>query len=110
MGVPGNQLGIRTDVLDACPKVQGMMLLLRSMAPQVIAVDEIGSDRDKHAILNILQCGCKVLATMHAASMEEVRNRGIETGMFERFVFMGKKSGNCVILSVCKDLGEKMYG
>lgn len=110
MGTAGNRMGIRTDVLDGCPKVQGMMLLLRSMAPQVIAVDEIGSSMDKQAILCILQCGCQVLATMHGSSMEEVRNRKIEKNMFERFVFMGKRKGKCVILSVCKDMGERIYG
>ena len=110
MGIAGNRLGIRTDVLDGCPKVQGMMLLLRSMSPQVIAVDEIGSNQDKQAILNILQCGCRVLATMHGASIEEVRNRGIEKNMFERIVFMGKKNGECAVLSVHRDLGESIYG
>ena len=110
MGIAGNRLGIRTDVLDGCPKVQGMMLLLRSMSPQVIAVDEIGSNQDKQAILNILQCGCRVLATMHGASIEEVRNRGIEKNMFERIVFMGKKNGKCAVLSVHRDLGESIYG
>lgn len=110
MGVAGNHLGIRTDVLDGCPKVHGMMMLLRSMSPQVIAVDEIGSIGDKQAILSIMQCGCKVLATMHGSSMDEVRCRGIDQKVFERYVFMGKREGKCVILSVCKDLGEYIYG
>ena len=50
LGVPQNQLGIRTDVLDCCPKSKGMLMLIRSMAPQVIAVDEIGSAEDVHAL------------------------------------------------------------
>ena len=49
-GVPQNDLGMRTDVLDCCPKSQGMMMLVRTMAPSVIAVDEIGSRRDAEAI------------------------------------------------------------
>ena len=43
-------LGPRTDVLDCCPKDQGMMMLVRSMAPQVVAVDEIGSAGDVEAV------------------------------------------------------------
>lgn len=42
MGIPQNDVGLRTDVLDGCPKIQGMMLLMRSMSPAVVAVDEIG--------------------------------------------------------------------
>ena len=45
-GIPQNDLGARTDVLDCCPKALGMMMLIRSMAPQVVAVDEIGSRED----------------------------------------------------------------
>ena len=41
-GVPQNDLGPRTDVMDCCPKAQGMMMLVRSMSPQVVAVDESG--------------------------------------------------------------------
>ena len=49
-GIPQNELGIRTDILDCCPKAQGMMMLIRTMSPQVIAVDEIGSREDLEAI------------------------------------------------------------
>ena len=43
MGVAQTQLGIRTDVLDCCPKAEGMIMLIRSMGPEVIAVDDIGT-------------------------------------------------------------------
>ena len=46
MGVAQNHLGIRTDILDGCPKAEGMIMLIRSMGPQVIAVDEIGTPED----------------------------------------------------------------
>lgn len=45
-GVPQNDLGMRTDVLDGCPKSEGMLMLIRSMAPAVVAVDEIGGKED----------------------------------------------------------------
>ena len=48
-GVPQHDLGMRTDVLDACPKAEGIMMLIRSMAPRVVAVDEIGSREDMEA-------------------------------------------------------------
>ena len=41
-GIPQNDLGIRTDILDCCPKAEGMMMLIRSMSPEVVAVDELG--------------------------------------------------------------------
>lgn len=92
-GVPGNDLGIRTDILDGCPKAEGMMMLIRSMAPQVVAVDEIGSQEDLTALLSAMNCGCAVLATVHGSSMEELRSRPvlgdmIGTGLFERYVFL----------------------
>ena len=59
MGMPGNHLGIRTDILDGCPKDQGIMMLIRSMAPEVIAVDEIGSSMDMQSVRAAWQCGCR---------------------------------------------------
>lgn len=101
MGIPGNEMGIRTDILDACPKVQGMMMLIRSMAPEVVAVDEIGSSEDMQAIRSIRQCGCSVIATMHGASMEDVVQRDIDRNCFDKFAFLGKRNGKCVLLKVC---------
>lgn len=48
-GIPQNDLGIRSDVLDDCPKHLGMMMLIRTMSPKVVAVDEIGSREDLEA-------------------------------------------------------------
>ena len=50
LGIAQNHLGTRTDILDCCPKAEGMIMLIRSMAPRVIAVDEIGTSEDIHAI------------------------------------------------------------
>ena len=54
MGIPQNDVGLRTDILDGCPKAEGMLMLLRSMSPKVIAVDEIGSREDIDAISYVI--------------------------------------------------------
>lgn len=119
MGVPQNDVGIRTDVLDGCPKIQGMMLLMRSMAPAVVAVDEIGGYEDMKAICQILQSGSSVLATMHGNSMADVHkhlNAGMADGhvlyapedYFERYVFLEKKKGNCRIRETLDQKGNRL--
>ena len=91
-GLPQNDLGPRTDVMDNCPKVVGMMRLVRTMAPQVIAVDEIGGEGDMAAVEEAMNCGCRMIATIHGRNMEEVRKRlGMEAGQempFEKYVLL----------------------
>ena len=96
-GVPQNDIGMRTDVLDGCRKAEGMQMLLRAMAPEVIAVDEIGNERDRDALEAAFHCGCKLLATAHGRSLSDIKHRPLigymaERGMFERFVILGKRS------------------
>ena len=74
-GVPQLQVGECTDVLDACPKAEGMMMLLRSMAPEVMVTDEIGSEADAAAIEEVLHAGVAVIATAHAGSITELQSR-----------------------------------
>lgn len=109
MGIPENRMGIRTDILDACPKVQGMMMLIRSMGPEVVAVDEIGSEQDLEAVRSILRCGCNVIATAHGASMEDAAGKGMDGRLFDRFVLLGKREGKCALLQVLTREGEVLY-
>lgn len=112
MGIPQNDVGIRTDVLDGCPKVQGMMLLMRSMSPAVVAVDEIGSHEDMRAVLGVLQCGSSVVATMHGSKMRNVQaylDFGEQITMFERFVFLEKKQGICGIRKILDENGNELW-
>lgn len=97
-GIPGNDMGMRTDVLEGYSKAEGMMLMIRSMAPEVIAVDELGSEEDLLALQYAMHCGCVLLATVHGNSMEELKNKPslrkmIEEAMFERYVFLESKKG-----------------
>lgn len=74
-GVAQNDLGPRVDILDNCPKVLGMRMLLRSMSPEVIAVDELGLAEDFEAIEESARSGVSVLGTIHAGSVEEAKER-----------------------------------
>ena len=103
-GAATHNLGMRTDVLDGCPKPLGMEMLLRSMSPKVLAVDEIGVN-DVGAIENALRCGCKVLATLHGACIQDFLEKpGFESlvreRVFERYIFleMGQTPGNVKVI------------
>ncbi|HIX63450.1 MAG TPA: stage III sporulation protein AA [Candidatus Mediterraneibacter colneyensis] len=94
LGIAQNHLGSRTDILDCCPKAEGMIMLIRSMSPQVIAVDEIGTSEDIHAIEYAMQCGCKLIASVHGLDLDEASRKPvlgelIRRRMFERYVVLG---------------------
>lgn len=97
-GIPQLDLGPRTDVLDGCRKAEGIMLLLRSMSPQVIATDEVGSEADAAALEEALYSGVTLLATAHGATLAEVEKRPglarlVRQGAFERLVLLSRRRG-----------------
>lgn len=92
-GRPQNDLGYQTDVLDCCPKKEGMMLLVRSMSPKIIAVDEIGFREDVEAMEYVMSCGIKLLATVHGRGMEEIQGkpvlgRMVQEKVFQRYILL----------------------
>lgn len=93
MGMPQNDLGPRTDVLDGCGKAEGMLLLLRAMSPQILAVDELGGEEDFAAVEQAVYSGSRVLGTIHAGSTVELSEkpylrRWIEKEVFGRYVLI----------------------
>ena len=114
LGVIQNNLGMRTDILDRCPKADGMIMLIRSMAPQVVAVDEIGAKEDVHAIEYAMHCGCKMLATAHGDSMEEICikpifEKLIREKRFERYVILSNRYRLGWIEAVYDENGDLIY-
>ncbi|HIW84282.1 MAG TPA: stage III sporulation protein AA [Candidatus Dorea gallistercoris] len=114
MGVAQNHLGMRTDVLDACPKAEGMIMLIRSMGPEVIAADEIGTAEDVHAIEYAMHCGCKMLVTVHGQSMEELKKKPLFGEMiakkrFERYIVLGREEHVGQVEGVYDDRGSLLY-
>ena len=112
-GIPQNDLGMRTDILDGCPKAEGMIMLIRSMAPQVIAVDEIGTQEEIHAVEYAMQCGCKMLASVHGASLEEARNKPvlgelIRRKRFERYVVLKNERKPGEIQAIYDERGSSL--
>lgn len=98
LGEPQYDLGVRTDILDACPKAEGMIMLIRSMSPRVIATDEIGRREDVSAINQALQAGVSVLTTVHGTSYEELERRPVLSELlnwkfFDRLIFLSRRRG-----------------
>lgn len=113
-GVPQNDVGIRTDVLDCCPKAEGMMMLIRSMAPRVVAVDEIGDYEDIRAIESVIHCGCTLMATMHGSSMEDIKQKPLlerlmDEKIFQRYILLAKKTRAGVVQAIFDERGTCLY-
>lgn len=102
LGEAQNDVGMRTDLLDACPKVVGIMMLLRSMSPKVIAIDEIGSVEDLNAINVAAVSGCRIVATMHGDSLKDVIGKMVQgqERLFETVILLGRENGKCVIKNI----------
>lgn len=103
-GVPQLEVGRRTDVAEGCPKAQGLMLLLRAMNPQVLAVDEITAPEDVRALVMAAGCGVTLLATAHGRGREDLERRALyrpllAEGLF-RFLVDIRRSGEERIYTV----------
>lgn len=86
-GIPQLTFGPRIDILDACPKAEGMMMLIRSMSPDVLVVDEIGREEDSVAIMEAINAGITLIMTTHGNSFEEIKKRPILKGILDQHVF-----------------------
>lgn len=113
-GVPQNDVGMRTDVLDCCPKAEGMLMMIRSMSPAVIAVDEIGKREDIEALAYVMNCGCRMLATVHGSSVEDIKNKPVlrklvEEKLFKRFIVLSGDSKPGQIENIFDERGSMLY-
>lgn len=93
-----HDLGVRTDVLDHCPKSKGMYLLIRSMSPQIIATDELGSPDDVAAIEEAVRAGVRLITTVHGQDLAELQERPIlknllTSKIFNRYIILSHRRG-----------------
>lgn len=86
-GRPQMAIGCHTDVLDGCPKAQAIPILLRAMNPQIIAVDEVTTPEDLEAMTWAANCGVRLLATIHAGSVEELQRKPLFSKLLQMNVF-----------------------
>jgi stage III sporulation protein AA len=112
-GVPQLLLGNRVDVLDACPKAEGMMMLIRSMSPDVLIVDEIGRAEDGQAIQEAVNAGITLMMTIHGSSFEEVKKRPVIKGIIEmqsieRFIELTRGTEPGQVSEVLNEHGESL--
>lgn len=113
-GIPQNHMGMRTDVLDGCPKDVGMLMLIRSMAPEVVAVDELGTTGDIQAVKFAMHCGVKMLVTVHGESFEEIRKKPLFELMvreqyFERYIVLKNERHIGEIAGIYNAQGQILY-
>ena len=108
-GIPQLTFGPRVDVLDACPKAEGMMMMIRSMSPDVLIVDEIGRQEDTAAILEAVHAGIRLIMTTHGESLEEIQQRPslqpiMNQDIFTRFIELTRKK----IVTMKNQYGEEL--
>ena len=79
--------GKHTDILSGCSKIDGIEAVLRSMNPEWIAVDEITSQTDCEALLHAGWCGINLMATAHAGSLNDLKNRPVYRPLIDKKLF-----------------------
>lgn len=79
--------GRKMDVLSGAPKTQAIEMVLRTMGPQWIAVDEITAREDSDAIAQAYGCGVRLLATAHGTSLDDYIRRSVYRPLWENRIF-----------------------
>ena len=93
--IPQNNLGLQVDILNNVPKSIGMKMLIRSMAPEVICADEIGTKEDIEAIKYAVTSGVKGIFTAHGDSLEDMKwnpilKELIKENLIEKMIILDK--------------------
>ena len=89
-------LGRKTSVMDNCPKAEAMIMLLRSMSPDVIVTDEIGTEKDENAVMTALNSGVAVIASIHGKNISQIKKRKNMSELAEVFdviIVLSKRLG-----------------
>ncbi|MGG1686615.1 stage III sporulation protein AA [Pseudalkalibacillus sp. NRS-1564] len=112
-GIPQHRLGDRVDVLDACPKAEGMMMMIRSMSPEILIVDEIGRKEDSEAIIEAINAGINLVVTVHGTKLDDLNRRPsmqglLKSGCFDRIVELSREDGPGTISAIKDKTGKEI--
>ena len=113
MGIPQLDVGIRTDIMETCPKDLGIMMVLRSMSPDVIVTDEIGNESEIKALYTALNGGVSLITTVHGDSIEDIQNREelrrlLDGNLFKKAIILSSRNGPGTVEKIY-DLQEKRW-
>lgn len=105
-GAYQNDIGL-CDVYDGYNKAQAIIQAVRSMAPDIIICDELGNKEDIKAVEYSLNCGVTLIATVHCANVNELKERKnivdmIKTGAFSKLVFLGGRNTPGAVMKICE--------
>ncbi len=94
-GIAQNDVGINTDILDCYPKKQAIIQAVKTLSPDIIAIDEVGEESEIDAIVSGVNSGVKCIVTVHAENFYEIIHRPhiarlLETYSFEKLVLLKK--------------------
>ncbi len=103
-----HDVGKYTAVMDGVPKQDGIMMLLRTMSPDIIVTDETGREEETRAIAELIGGGIKIITTAHGYSERDVSRRKyigelIENGIFERIIILSSRNGAGTIEKIITD-------
>ncbi len=109
-GVPQNNVGVQTDIIENAPRAEAALMLLRTMSPQLIVTDEISIEKDACSIMQCFGMGVAVVASTHGSSAEEVVNRKylkplLGDGGFEKIILL-RKEGTGINTKIFGDVTE----
>ncbi|GEN45291.1 stage III sporulation protein AA [Alkalibacillus haloalkaliphilus] len=112
-GVPQHDVGKRTDVMSDCPKAEGMMMMVRSMSPEVLAVDEIGREEDVVSLLEATHTGVQVICSVHGYSIDDMKRRPnlaplIADEVFNRYIVLSPHPKPGHVLGVFNERFEQL--
>lgn len=115
-GIPQLDLGMRSDIVDGCPKRDGMIMMIRAMSPHIVATDELGKKEDVEALEYAITAGVKVLTTVHGHDLYDLEKKPyfdhiLQLKLFKRLVIMSNKKGMGTIEDIYSlETGKSVLG